>query len=55
MWMQFSDGTAVPGTPHDGRVGQGPEMEVVVSKESWDGGGGAGMAVAGPARWWRRR
>jgi hypothetical protein len=36
----------VPRAPHGGRVGRGPEMEAVASKESWNAGGGASTVVA---------
>jgi hypothetical protein len=40
---------AVPGAPHDGRVGRGPRMEAVASKESQNGAGGAGGGDGVPA------
>jgi hypothetical protein len=36
----------VPRAPSGGRVGRGPETEVVASKESWNASGGASMVVA---------
>jgi hypothetical protein len=53
VWRQFPDGEGDGGSTDGGRVGRGPRTEAVVSKESWNGGGGIGMGVAAAKGSWR--